>query len=338
MRRLVPAIGAVAILALVAGATLGLLLAPVAAPPSLAPTTGLASMTPVELPFADEIRVPFALSSGALQALRSPASGVLTSFACTDGGQATSGAVIMTVDARAVIGLSTRIPLWRTLEHGDEGADVEALQAELSRLGHDVPVDGYWGWASADAYSAMRETAGAPDEDMALASIMWLPAPAATTTTCLVSVGSGIGAGTPVAELPVSLSSASARGNPSGAIEGPRMVVVDGQQFPLPDNGIVTDPVALASMLTSSAYATAKAEGDTSTVAYPVSLATPITVTVLAPGSIVAVDGDHGCVLAGTTPVGVTIVGSRLGQSFVVPARALQEVSLTPDPATRCAP
>jgi peptidoglycan hydrolase-like protein with peptidoglycan-binding domain len=61
------------------------------------------------------------------------------------------GQTVYRVDGRGVPLFYGRSPFWRTMRPGSRGADVRQLQRNLAALGHDVPVDGRFGSATATA-------------------------------------------------------------------------------------------------------------------------------------------------------------------------------------------
>jgi hypothetical protein len=79
-----------------------------------------------------------------------------------------------------------------------------------------------------------------------------------------------------------------------------------------------------------------RAEATTLSAAFV--LAAPITVSVVPPAALYALDGEHGCVTSGDEPLAVRIVGSELGQSFVVfdAADPPRTVDLSPRRGASC--
>lgn len=61
--------------------------------------------------------------------------GVVTELHVTNGAPLTSGALIATIQDEPLIALSMRFPLWRDVNEGDEGSDVEELHTALRQLG-----------------------------------------------------------------------------------------------------------------------------------------------------------------------------------------------------------
>ena len=336
--RSVVAGGLLLLAALAVGAAVGILWVSGTAPESLAasPQLDTAAVTPEQ--FRDPHQASFSMTTAPPQSLRSGTSGVLTSFPCREGGSFTSGTALFSVSGSAVVGFATATPLWRDIEIGDEGTDVAALQAELARLGQGIDVDGYWGWADADAFTAVMVAAGAPQPDSAvrLAAIAWLPAPAVTASTCLLGAGSNVSAGQSLADLPVTLASAQLTDQPVDSVPGDRVVVIGIDEYEVPNDGVITDPVTLAAILESSPYRQALSDKATSDVPYDYLLASAVAVSSIAPSAIYDVDGGRGCVQEGGEPVSVNILASQLGLALVVPARQLEYVDLHPRQGAAC--
>lgn len=108
-----------------------------------APQSG--SVPVVEQPLTDSRTVELVVTSSAAQPIRFAGSGTLTSVTCPEENILRSGTSTFAVDGQNVVPLATSVPLWRDLHEGDTGEDVRALQAELSRLGYSVGVDGILG-------------------------------------------------------------------------------------------------------------------------------------------------------------------------------------------------
>jgi hypothetical protein len=331
-------IGLLLLSALALGGSLGTLLSPAAAPASLAVAPRLETVEATELAFRDPQEASFVLTTAPPQSLRTGAGGVLTSFSCHEGGGLGSGTALFSVNGAAVVGLATSMPLWRDLDMGDEGPDVAALQAELARLGKGVAIDGFWGRADAAAFAELITAAGASPVPSAvsLGSIAWLPAPSVTISACLLAPGSSIAAGQAIAEFPLSLTSAQLKQRPAGTVPGDRVIVTGGREYPVPDDGLITDPDPLAALLDSPEYRLALTESDTSAVAYDYLLASPVEVSSIPPSAIYDLEATEGCVQQGGVATRVEILASQLGQSLVVPVHPLATVDLHPDTDVGC--
>ena len=339
MNRFSFALGLLLLSALAIGGALGMIFSPPPAPPSLAPSQRLETAEPTELAFRDVHEASFMLTTGPAQMLRSSSSGMLTSFACHDGGQVASGTPVFGVDGVTIVGLATAMPLWRDLEIGDEGSDVAALQAELARLGHGLVVDAYWGSVDSAAFAEMMAAAGAPQSrysTVRVSTIAWLPAPALTTSACLAGVGTVVATGQALAEFPLSLTSAQVKEQPGNALPGQRVVQAGEQEYAVPEDGRITDAATLAALLDSPEYREAHMESDASMVTFRYLLADPVAVSSIPPSAIYDLESTSGCVQNHGVAVRVEILASQLGQSLVVPEHPLGSVDLRPDSDVGC--
>lgn len=333
-------IAAIAVLVLVSlGFALGLLFAPTEAPPSVASSAeSVTSVTPSSIDFFDTRSATVDITIGASQALKSPGGGMLTGFECREGMEISSGVAPFAINGEPVVGLSTAVPLWRDIHIGDEGPDVLALQSELSRLGQVLAVDGYWGWDSAKAFSDFMTTRGVAqktNDPVSTTSIAWLPAPSVTTESCEVGVGTAVNAGTPLAKLPVSITSAQVRPIADVA-PGERVLLVGSESVKVPPDGSIVDVAALRAILLSDEYLDAKAGNTPNSVSFDYSLATPIAVQAVPPSSVFDPSGSVACVLDDLGVTRVRVVASELGQTLVVSDRPLSGVNLAPDENQTC--
>ncbi|MBF1087115.1 MAG: hypothetical protein HXL39_02180, partial [Schaalia sp.] len=89
------------------------------------------------------------------------------------------------------------------------------------------------------------------------------------------------------------------------------------------------DPTLTATILSSREYTdfVRSARSSDGPVQLPVSwkLASPITVTVVPPASVIG-DATNACVFASGTPIPVSIVSSQLGRTYVLPTTPLSAV------------
>ena len=98
---------------------------------------------------------------------------------------------------------------------------------------------------------------------------------------------------------------------------------------PFPLMAVINDPALTATILSSREYATfvRSAPSGDGPVQLPVSwkLASPITVTVVPPASVIG-DATNACVFASGTPIPVSVVSSQLGRTYVLTATPLSAV------------
>ncbi|WP_306232624.1 peptidoglycan-binding domain-containing protein [Agrococcus beijingensis] len=292
------------------------------APQSAAQAPTVTSAPVTVQPFDDARSVTVEVQFGQPVALRSPTAGTVTEITCAPGSTVSSGSGAMRVDGRAVLALHGATPWWRDLETGMLGADVDGLQAELRRLGHDVSADvGTFGPATQRALVAVLAGVGLPADDPiaggAVTDTLWLPAPEAVVGSCDSALGARIVAGDNVITAAPPIAGARA------FVDGPpleRTLLVDDLQLSLSADGSVARDQLAAMAATPSAIAAAA--GGTPTLQAMTRLAQPVEAAAVPPGSISSDDGVSGCVLGDGTPLAVTILGSQLGHTFVAFDRA----------------
>ncbi len=85
----------------------------------------------------------------------------ILTFVVEEGTEVEAGSVLASVSDRPVIALSMQIPLYRTIEPGDEGQDVSRLQSSLVALGFYVgETDGVYGPRTQEALRDLYTTVG----------------------------------------------------------------------------------------------------------------------------------------------------------------------------------
>lgn len=327
------------VVGLAVGGSLVVLLVPAAAPASLASGPELDTVTPSVVQFDDPHEVRVALTVDAESGLRSPVGGVLTSLACAPGGELASGTSSFTVNGAPVVGLSTAVPLWRTIAIDDEGADVSSLENELVRLGAAIVPDGQWHWADALAFDALFapiDVVTTDDGAVRLESTAWLPAPSTAVASCPLGVGSPVGPGAVVAQFAPRVT--AARFPPPGtAVEGARALDLAGGAIPVDSDGTITDPAALAAITGSQEFAEADPQQEPRSIAVSWILSEPVPVSVLPPSALYGISGSSGCVdERGGAAIVVTVIASQLGRTLVVPERELGDVLVHPDKGLSC--
>jgi hypothetical protein len=296
--------------------------------------------------FTDQRSLALRLSPGDSRSVTVRGDGYLTGSSCVAGGTLDSGTSTFSVDGAGLLSLHTTEPLWRDLSIGDTGSDVAALNESLRALGHDAPTGDRATAATWRAYRAARVAAGlsAPaagatiDHDQ----VVWLPERTVTVDRCAAAVGTDVAAGDALAELPTTVDRAALVSVPADGTPGDRVLTVDGVEIPVEADGRVTDPDALSWITSSQAYVEAAAGSEagadvTLTVAW--SLLVPLQVWVVPPGSVVGAGSETVCVRdTDDRVVPVTVTGSELGQTYVVPADPsdAQPAAVQLDPATGC--
>jgi peptidoglycan hydrolase-like protein with peptidoglycan-binding domain len=231
-----------------------------------------------------------------------------------------AGTAPVSINGLPVVALSTSVPLWRDINVGDSGADVLSLQNELLRLGISVVADGYFGWTDAQAVDLLFQGLGDAEADfdgMPLGRSMWLPSALVTPSSCDVAVGAQVGPGDTLATLPGTPTRAVVVNYPKDLLAGDRVLNVDGNVIPVNADGTITDSPSLVVLATLSA-ASATSDDAAAPVPGTLLLSSPVAVAVVPPTSVYKVEDAEGCVVADGRVMPVRVVGSQLGQTFVL--------------------
>jgi peptidoglycan hydrolase-like protein with peptidoglycan-binding domain len=297
-----------------AGGVTAVLLRPAPAPAGLRTATEVTSAPTGREDLVDERTVKISLTQLATPPLVVGIGGRVTRTTCKAGKALKSGQVVARIDDTPVIALFTRTPLYRDLAHGDEGADVRALQTELRRLGHDVEVTGEF---DRQTRAAVRKLKDSDDGTITVGEILWLPAPSVTPNACDLTLGAYVSAGQAFAKVPPRLAAVTVNSLPSGIVPGERTVEVLGETGPLDTRGAATDPGFLTRIAAGQEYQLLLASGEKPDLSAIIRLKKAIPTVKVPPGSVFALDGDQGCVQSGGTGYPVTVVGSRLGATLV---------------------
>lgn len=320
-RRLVAPILIGAVSALVCSAIIVLVTIPVT--PSILSVAAPLEEVPVrEQLFADLTAVDVVVEQEPDTVLASPVAGRVTRSECRDGAIIASGGTFISIDGRPLLTLATATPLWRDLRVGDTGDDVADLQAEVARLGGDVIADGTIGSATLEAldrlFTSVGDTSG-PQAIVQSSRILWTPAGGATIARCTLSLGSVVSPGEGIARLPGRVDAARILHMPDVAVEGERVVRIGGQDFDVLSDGGLVDPSAIA-VAPSSVADVDGAGGDTAfrTIAAHYALRAAQPVSVAPPSAVYAISDRLGCVESRGRAYPVRIVGSQLGQTYVV--------------------
>lgn len=339
-RRLVPRAGPAALVtvivlvALAAGVAAGVWLTRPDLPASL--DTVAVRSAPVSFRDLDDSRtVSVTVAAGTELELLAPESGRVTTAACEPGGVLTSGTNSFALDGAGLLSLATAVPPWRDLVVQDRGSDVAALNAELRRLGHDAPDSDRATAATLHAYQEAVLAAGLPATAdrtrIAAADLLWLPAVEVTVGTCSAPLGSQVTESAPLVALD-GAATASISPLPTDALPGDRVLLIDGvTPVPVDPDGQITDPGALATLLSSGGYTAAVADDAGNRIlSMSWRLAQSVSVAVVPPAAVRGAGDATSCVIdtAGTI-YPVSVVASELGQTFVTTAEGA--TSIPPD-------
>ncbi|GAA4152088.1 peptidoglycan-binding domain-containing protein [Leifsonia shinshuensis] len=288
-------------------------------PASLATAAAPVTVPLVPEQLADTRSVNLAVELGEPASLSAPLSGTVTGSACAPGSALASGQRTFTIDQSPIVNLHTETPLWRDLSVGAKGADVEALQRELARLGHDVAETGRFDRRTWAAWDRLVEQAGGETEygTFALSQAMWLPAAEVTAAACPVQLGQVVERGTAVATLPSALLSGAVKSYPAGLVPGARKLVVDSTDVEIDRNGRLTVD-GVAALSATDALARYAQSPDDEALQAELVLVAPVTVYPVPPSAVAMTGEKTGCLQPTSgAPVPVTVVSSKLGRSYV---------------------
>lgn len=286
--------------------------------------------------FADPRSVELDLTRAPDQHLLTQRPGMLTASDCRVGSPIVSGSATIAVDGRPLLDLHLTTPLWRSLSVGIRGADAEAVNNELSRLGR--PASGNTVTTTTMRHlNELRAAAGLPTSTtISPADIVWLPTPTAVPASC-TAIGTTLAPGDQLAGLPAALSAARWT-PPADAVPGVRIAIVDGERLALAEDGTLADAELTVLMQTPS-YRGLAADREQAQSGLParVELAEPIEVSLLPAAAIGQVNGQDACIVTPDGNSKVRIVGSELGRTFVTTeGPAPTEVSIDPEKVRSC--
>lgn len=175
-----------------------------AAPPALPAGRSFALVEVEAGSVARSLRLDVAAAWSGGSVVINPAAGTVTELRAADGKQVEAGDVIYTVDLMPVVIARGKVPVFRTMEQGDRGADVEQLQRLLRTVGvRSAAADGVFGSATAGQVKAWQKQLGQPQTGrVELGVVLFagsLPAPLAWGEQ--MTVGSSVAPGAEVGTL-----------------------------------------------------------------------------------------------------------------------------------------
>ncbi len=295
-------------------------------PPSILATPHITGTAPVtELEFSDAQLVTVEASMLPLQAMLSPAGGIITSSTCSAGGTVTSGQSVFSINGSPVIALATSVPFWRDIHLGDTGMDVIALASELARLGRfDGTIENLASYDILESYWQLATELGISvesndfTEPIPMSQVTWLPQDGLQISSCDSIVGSSVTPGQQVAGFVTALASAWITTDISGLTPGPRVLQVDNMTISVDPDGRVTEPAELTALSTTHVAMLATGTEQNTTFQATYVLLEPLLVSVIPPSAIRPGITGRGCVVGDDRTTSVTIVASNLGQSYVL--------------------
>lgn len=318
----------------------GLIAAPLPAPRPLVSANPVESMPVFSVTFTDAQLVQIAIESTGSRKLVSGEIGTLTASSCIPGKAVTSGTSTFAVDGEPLINLAMSTPMWRDFSAGDTGADVLALQAELTRLGYKTQMTGTFDDTTVAAYGRLATKLGASFEGDGIRHdrVLWLPLETQLIQKCMALPGARINAGQELADLPPHLVGARIASMPADSAPGERVLVIDGSDFNVDIDGQLTDEADLAELASLPSFAATQATETPGTLTGSYELTKATKVLAVPPSALFNVDGPKACISSKKVNYPVAIVGSQLGVSYVT-GKATEEISvvdLTVGPKVRC--
>ncbi|WP_344884218.1 hypothetical protein [Zhihengliuella alba] len=325
-------------MSLVLGALLGFAFAPAPLPDefkqSIDPTIDV-----VAEPFDDARELPVEITTRPGQTLRSPIDGTITRIDCAPGGTWSSGSAPVAIDGSPLLALATSIPPYRSISPGTTGADVEALHAELRRLGTEPPEGSLFTAESAGALSQVQGKANAPTTGtLDPGAAIWIPAPDTPVTECPAQTGQRVTAGEPLAASPDTLENLNLASVPEDGVPGERVAVLGDLRLPARSDGTLelnAEQIAELRDIPVVEAALDPEAGVPLTVTWR--LSEPVQAAPLPPSSLLG-HGESACVVDLDGGVhAVDVLSSELGRTYVsFPERAPEAVRTDPDPGTPC--
>ena len=322
----------VALIAGAGGVSAGILIASPPTPASLASSSAPSTVPVTTREFTDTRSLTLTIPPASPHELTSPIAGRITALRAAPGTPITSGSIPCEIDGLPLLALALSTPLYQDVVDGATGPDIAALNAELARLGYAAPAESQRVTAATRAALAsamgVSDGAGGVPSRIETSHVLWIPAPTVTPSSVPVRLGDSIDTQTVLLTLEDSRD-ALRLSVPPDAYPADHVITLGDTDYPVPSNGVITDPTLTATILSSSEYATfvRSAPSGDGPVQLPVSwkLAAPITVTVVPPASVIG-DATNACVFASGTPIPVSIVSSQLGRTYVLPTTPLSAV------------
>jgi hypothetical protein len=307
----------------------GVFLVPLSPPSVLEPVSSPTSVAVVTQSFVDPVKVEAFFVLGDATPLIVRTSGTVTT-PIGGSGVLVSGKVALAVDERPVIGLNTAVPLYRDLEIGDRGGDVEALNAELTRLGYGDLSSDRFTWWTLRAWSALLGDAGVADSvwEFSLADAIWLPERTVTLESWSALPGTAVTYGEAIAYVrPKLLGVELTLSGQQTPAEGSRELTLFGLSLPLDNLALPLSKEFLRDLEVTTDFANMLLNEQRSRQG-TWSLVDPITALRVPPGALFAVTGARGCIQSGGVGLPVTIVGAGLGATLVVVDQVVNEVAI----------
>ena len=324
---------------LISGAGLAIGLTHHATPPSLASSNNVGSMPLHQVQYDDTRTLNLDVTSSQARNIPFPMDGTITYAECPTDGLIASGSHEYDIDGIPLISLHTEVPLFRDLVYGDKGDDIQALQNELARLGYKTSLSGTFDWNTWNAWRTLYALAGGTAHNGVFDHnlILWISTDNMSSTGCAAELGASVTADSDMPAFTTSLGVQRIKANalPQDRIAGERVVTINEQDYPINDNGEVTDPNALTAMLSWSTYLDNRKD-EQSTTSVPVSykLKQSINVYSVPAESLIGLNRSDGCVVdsSNNKPASAHVVGSSLGRTLItIDGDAPKTIQISPE-------
>ncbi|MDR0488569.1 MAG: hypothetical protein LBG99_04075 [Propionibacteriaceae bacterium] len=310
--------------AIALGLLLGMAVAPLRVPEVLQSPTPVTAAPVVSEEFFDPHTVSLMITTLPGPPITVAKTGLLTSSTCIPGMTLKSGQSFVSIDGQPLLALSTIQPLWRELVLSSTGSDVNDFIKAINALGAGVSDQSITRDVVRAYENLLKSIGGNPGKLFSIdpSFLIWLPAQEVTISSCDLSVGKEVTANTTVAMLPPVVVSASVRELPKEMMPGDRQLIMDGAVLLTDELGRVTESESLARIASTSTYRRAlNGDGDVTTTW---SLVNSVEAWVIPPSAVTVNSTGQSCIVADGKPVSVSIVGSQLGRSYVVPEEAIK--------------
>lgn len=305
-------------------------------------TAMVSTVTRQEVDDSRTVELNFTFESS--DSLYSASAGLVTGINVPDDNVLVSGRNAFSVGGENVVALNTEIPLWRTLEKGDKGKDVAALQEALSSLGYSLSADGEVGAYTLNAVADLFGLSNTQKREFTTidpASFLWIPYGSVVVDKILFGVGETIDANTELFSVADTLTTANIVEVPKNLLPGERVLVLGETKVPVDSEGNVSSNDGLAALMQSREYLSwaKNSESNTALTAKYV-LEEPSSVYAVAPASVYGLDGSLGCLTNGEETFPISILSSELGKTLVYfddPEQTVpQQVLISPSEAPAC--
>lgn len=332
--------GVATVCAIMVGAIVAILVLHPFPPDDATPGSIAAEISVIAQPFDDSREVQITIEKGPDRGLLSQAGGLVTSLNCIVGSSIANGSSPVSIDGVPRLGLATTMPMWRDLPRGARGSDVTSLQAALTQLGYDVASDRQAvGPATLAAFADALKNIGSGASNrntIWLRLLVWIPDAGAKIAGCTATVGQQVAPGSALAVFAPGLAGAHITKIPDFLIPGTRVLELSGKEIAVDQSGTITDRESLAALADSAEYAKAAADSGNSGIPANYRLVEKVAVAVVPPSAVIG-PPENQCVVSGASTIRVTVVGSQLGQTFVMfEGDAPSAVAIKPSASTKC--